>query len=59
MNAILKIIISKLFTEKFLVKVSLLILKHLAKKTTNQLDDQMVNEMDKALNGERNAYPEL
>ncbi|WP_018694356.1 hypothetical protein [Algicola sagamiensis] len=49
MNAMLKIIISKLFTEKFLVRVSLLILKHLAKKTTNQLDDQMVGELDKAL----------
>ncbi|WP_018693823.1 hypothetical protein [Algicola sagamiensis] len=51
MNVILKFLINKILTERFLIRVGLLILKHLSKKTTNQLDGPRVDELERALSG--------
>lgn len=50
---LLKIIVTlgtQLMTEAFLGRASVLLLRYLAQKTTNTLDDSMVQELAKALN---------
>lgn len=49
MTALVKIFITRLLTEKFLTAVFMHIAKHLAAKTTNTLDDEIVAELEKAL----------
>lgn len=46
--ALLKLI-GAAFTEKFLIKLSIGLMKILAAKTTNTLDDELVVEVEKAL----------
>ncbi|WP_018694424.1 hypothetical protein [Algicola sagamiensis] len=48
MTPILKMT-TRFLTERFLKKALMIIAKELAKKTTNKLDDKLVDELDKAL----------
>ena len=48
--AILKTLLTKLVTEKVLIAVFLHVAESLAKKSTNTLDDKLVEEVKKALN---------
>lgn len=41
---------TQLLTEAFLSRAVVLLLRYLAQKTTNTLDDSMVDELAKALN---------
>ena len=45
-----KYLLTKLATEVFIKRVCLATAKHLASKTTNKLDDELVNALDDALN---------
>tara|TARA_Y100001968_G_scaffold102797_1_gene92779 strand:+ start:16403 stop:16570 length:168 start_codon:yes stop_codon:yes gene_type:complete len=46
---ILKTVAIKLVSEKVLIALTLHIVKYLAKKSTNTLDDKLVEEVEKAL----------
>ncbi|WP_165385474.1 hypothetical protein [Pseudoalteromonas phenolica] len=45
-----KYLLTKLATEVFIKRVCLATAKHLASKTTNKLDDELVSALDDALN---------
>ncbi|WP_198515411.1 hypothetical protein [Marinomonas sp. ef1] len=47
--AILKTVLTKLVTEKVLIAVFLHVAESLTKKSTNTLDDKLVEEVKKAL----------
>lgn len=49
MSIILKILLTKLLTQKFLTAVFLHIAEYLASKTDNKLDDKLVAEIKKSL----------
>ncbi|RBO82617.1 hypothetical protein DFP76_10582 [Marinomonas aquiplantarum] len=48
--AIFKTMLTKLVTEKVLIAVFLHVAEFLTKKSTNTLDDKLVDEVKKALN---------
>ncbi|MCW4629640.1 MULTISPECIES: hypothetical protein [Marinomonas] len=48
--AILKTLLTKLVTEKVLIAVFLHVAEFLTKKSSNTLDDKLVEEVKKALN---------
>ena len=48
--AILKTLLTKLVTEKVLIAVFLHVAEFLTKKSSNPLDDKLVEEVKKALN---------
>ena len=48
--AILKTVLTKLVTEKVLIAVFLHVAEFLTKKSSNTLDDKLVEEVKKALN---------
>ncbi len=48
---ILKKVALSILTEKVIKKAVIEVLKHLAAKTDNKLDDEIVKEVENALNG--------
>ena len=51
MSAILKILLTKLLSEKVLVAIVIKVCEYLAAKSSNNLDDVLVKELKKSLNG--------
>ena len=49
MSVILKLLITKLVTEKVMIAVTLHVLEYLAAKSSNKLDDKLVAELKDAL----------
>lgn len=49
MSIILKVLLTKLLTQKFLTATFLHIAEYLASKTDNKLDDKLIIELKKAL----------
>ena len=50
MSAILKLLLTKLLSEKVLIAIVIKVCEYLASKSSNKLDDVLVKELKKALN---------
>ena len=51
MSAVLKVLLTRLLSEKVLVAIVIKVCEYLAAKSSNKLDDALVAELKKALNG--------
>ncbi|MBJ7539076.1 hypothetical protein [Marinomonas transparens] len=55
---VLKVTLTKLFTEKVLIAIFIHVAEYLTKKTSNTLDDELVAEVKKALNKSQGLGPD-